>query len=218
MLVIGHRGAKGLAPENTIESLREGFHADADMLEFDVRLTLDGIAVLSHDPHLHGVHIKSHTLNDIKKIGPVTTLEEVLDEFFGRILLNLEYKPKSDILVIHQQIEKKYIQNEEDWGNIIFSSFHIKPLMQLRNASKDICIALLHSINPFSFVAYHRKLKFIAVGWHRLHVNNLAIEIARKANIFSYVYTVNRREAAVILSKKGIDAIVTDHPDKMRGI
>lgn len=218
MLVIGHRGAKGLAPENTLESLRAGYQADADMLEFDVRLTSDKVAVLCHDPYLYGIHIKSHTLQAIKKLGPVTTMEDVLDEFFGRVLLNLEYKPTADVLVIYQQIEKKYIQRKEDWGNIIFSSFHIKPLLELRKASDDVSIALLHSINPFSFVAYHRKLKFIAVGWHRLHVNSLAIEISRKADIFSYVYTVNRREAAMILNKKGIDAIVTDYPEKMKGI
>ena len=49
MLVIGHRGAAGLAPENTIEALRAGVKAGADMLEFDIRLTKDNITVLVHD-------------------------------------------------------------------------------------------------------------------------------------------------------------------------
>jgi glycerophosphoryl diester phosphodiesterase len=73
----------------------------------------------------------------------------------------------------------------------------------------------LHSVNPFAFVTYQRRLKLSAVGWHRLHVNNLATAIAKKTGIFSYVYTVNRPEAAILLEQKGIDAVVTDYPDRL---
>ena len=49
MLIIGHRGSQGTKPENTVASLREAMHADADMIEFDIRLTRDRIPVLSHN-------------------------------------------------------------------------------------------------------------------------------------------------------------------------
>ena len=74
---------------------------------------------------------------------------------------------------------------------------------------------MLHSVNPFAFVTYQRKLQLAAVGWHRLHVNRLAIEIAQKSDIFSYVYTVNRPQAAKILERRGIDGVVTDYPNKL---
>lgn len=214
MLVIAHRGAKGLAPENTLESLRAGLSAGADMLEFDVRLTADKQAILCHDARIFGKPIITTTLSDLSKLGNITTLESVLDEFFGKILLNLEYKPARDIHVIYNLIAKKYIQNDKDWESIIISSFRIRPLYNLRKLSSNVNIALLHSINPFSFVIYHQKLRFAAVGWHRLHTSRLAIEMAKKLNIFSYVYTVNRPEAAKVLKDRGIDGIVTDFPDK----
>jgi len=50
--VIGHRGAAGLAPENTIEGFRAGLEAGAEALELDVHLTADGVAVVIHDPTL----------------------------------------------------------------------------------------------------------------------------------------------------------------------
>ncbi len=52
-LVIGHRGASALMPENTLESFRLAFgeHA-ADMIEFDVHLSRDGIPVVIHDETL----------------------------------------------------------------------------------------------------------------------------------------------------------------------
>jgi glycerophosphoryl diester phosphodiesterase len=215
MLVIGHRGAAGLAPENTLESLQAGYDADADMLEFDIRLTSDNVPVLSHDARLFKRKVSTSTLADLKKAGPVVTLESVLDEFFGRVLLNLEYKPMAGIDVVYKLLAKKYIKKSEDWNNLLFSSFHVRPLLRLRKLSPDVNLALLHSVNPFAFVTYQRKLQLAAVGWHRLHVNRLAIEIAQKSDIFSYVYTVNRPQAAKILERRGIDGVVTDYPNKL---
>ena len=51
-LVIGHRGNRAHAPENTIESLGQAIALGADALEFDVHLTADGVAVVMHDPTL----------------------------------------------------------------------------------------------------------------------------------------------------------------------
>ena len=48
--VIGHRGNRAYAPENTIESLAQAVAAGADAVEFDVRVTADGIPVVHHDP------------------------------------------------------------------------------------------------------------------------------------------------------------------------
>lgn len=50
--VLGHRGAAGLAPENTLPSFALGVALGADVLEFDVHATLDGVIVVLHDPTL----------------------------------------------------------------------------------------------------------------------------------------------------------------------
>jgi glycerophosphoryl diester phosphodiesterase len=49
-LVIAHRGNSARFPENTLESFRQGMALGADAIEFDVRLTRDGKAVVIHDP------------------------------------------------------------------------------------------------------------------------------------------------------------------------
>jgi len=51
-LVYAHRGGAALAPENTLVALDAGLDAGADGIEVDVRLSLDGVAVLMHDPTL----------------------------------------------------------------------------------------------------------------------------------------------------------------------
>ena len=87
-------------------------------------------------------------------------------------------------------------------------------LVRVRRMAKRANLALLHSRNPFIFIAYHRFTKFTAVGFHRLYINKFALEIAHKAKLFTYVYTVNRPTSIAHLAEQGIDGIVTNYPDK----
>lgn len=221
MLIIGHRGAAGLAPENTLEAFRAGVESDADILEFDIRLTADKIPVVIHDPdtlrtHKQHLTISRSTLAEIRtKIrgAHIPTLEEVLDEFFGSILLNIELKGRDCGEVAAQLIKTKYIKKPSDWDFIIFSSFKARELSPVRKVSKRANLALLHLTNPFIFIAYQRKLRFTAVGFHRLHINWLSLEIAKQLRLFTYVYTVDRPHGALLLQRQGIDGVVTNRPD-----
>lgn len=214
MLVIGHRGAAGLAPENTLKSMGRGMDAGADMLEIDVRVTSDNVPILAHDPKIKNHRISHTPLKTLEKAGHVTTLSSALDKFFGKIYLNLHLKP-GDIDAVYSLIKKDYIKKPNDWNNLLFSSFHVTHLVRLRRRSRHVNLALLHSINPLSFLAYHPSLRLSAVGWHRLHYNKIAVQIARKLKIFTYVYTVNRPETAKIFARRGVDGIVTDYPDRV---
>jgi len=223
MLVIGHRGAAGLAPENSLEALRAGMQAGADILEFDVRLTSDKIPVLTHDFHTLRTHrdtsiISRHTLSELQartKPHPIVSLRDVLDEFFGVILLNIELKGRGTATVVSSLIKNNYIKKPSDWDCILFSSFRGHELTTIRKNSKRANLALIHSENPFIFIAYHRILQLTAVGFHRLYVNRLALEIARRAGLFTYAYTVNRPHSAARLASIGIDGVVTDHPESI---
>jgi glycerophosphoryl diester phosphodiesterase len=220
MLVIGHRGAAGLARENSLDALRAGLEAGADMLEFDVRLTKDKIPIVVHDFHTFRTHrhmsiISQMTLQELQektKEHPISTLTTVLDELFGKIILNIELKGRGTGLVVATLIKTSYIKSSKDWDAILFSSFKGSELAVVRRISRKANLALLHSINPFAFVAYHRKLQLTAVGFHRLYIDPLALEIAQRARLFVYAYTINRPETALKLAQRGIDGIVTDNP------
>lgn len=222
MLVIGHRGAAGLAPENSIEAMEAGLKAGADVLEFDVRLTKDRVPVLTHDFHTLRTHrdtsvISHHTLAELQertKKQPIVPLTTLLDEFFGVILLNIELKGRGTGKVVAELIKKRYIKKpKNDWDNILFSSFRGSELASVRNISKAANLSMLHSENPFIFIAYHRRLQLAAVGFHRLYVNRFALEIAKRAGLFVYAYTVNRPHSARLLAEQGVDGIVTDRPN-----
>lgn len=222
MLIIGHRGAAGLAPENSMKAFKAGFESGADMLELDIRLTRDGVPVAIHDARLLRTHHHTdavHTLTllelqSITKDEPIPTLAEVLDVYYGKILLNIELKSRGSAMAVYRLLKKNYIKKKMDWDNILISSFYARELNQLRKLSADVNLALLHSNNPFAFIAYQRWLRLSAVGFHRLYRHPLALEIARRAHIFIYVYTVNRPTSLHLLEDQGIDGVVTNYPDK----
>lgn len=222
MLVIGHRGAAGLAPENTIEAIAAAIAAGADIIELDVRLTKDGKLIVIHDARLSRTHkhrdsVANLTLKQIRertKDKPIPLLSDVLDEFFGTTLLNIEIKSRGAAPVVVKLLKRKYIKKASEWDNVIISSFMAYELVRTRRLAPKANIALLHSRNPFIFIAYHRFLHFTAVGFHRLYLNKFALEIAHRAKIFTYVYTVNRPGSIKHLAEQGIDGVVTNYPDK----
>jgi len=225
MIIIGHRGDAGLAPENTLDALQSGAEVGSDVLEFDVQATRDKKLLVIHDSTLLRTHRKAHIVRwssheSIKeataKGHKIATLEEVLDRFFGKILLNLEIKSRGTGKLVVRLLEEKYIMRSEDWQNILLSSFKPAELKVVRKLAPEAELALLHARNPFAFVLHNRQLDLTAVGFNRLYINSLALEVAKQLGLFPYTYTVNRPEAARKLHERGIDGIVTDNPKVMR--
>ena len=94
-LVVAHRGASVEYPENTIEAF-EAAIGSGDAVEFDVRMTADGHAVVMHDPDVSrttdGTGLVSEmTLDEIRTLG-VPTLEEALACLSGRAAADIEVK------------------------------------------------------------------------------------------------------------------------------
>ncbi len=222
MLIIGHRGAKGLKPENTLEGIRAGQDADVDMIEVDVRLTKDKVPILIHDAHLWHTHKLPYAVNRMTyqelqqrtttSVNPIATLDAVLKEFGGELLLNLELKEKGSAAKILPLL-KTHIIKLSDWENYVFSSFHVSELEQVHTLAPRAQLAVLNWHNPLKFILVNNRIPIIAVGFHRLHVNAITLGAAKKLGLFTYAYTVNRPGSAVRLANMGVDGIVTDYPN-----
>jgi glycerophosphoryl diester phosphodiesterase len=224
MLIIGHRGSAGTKPQNTIASIREAIRVGADMIEIDVRLTSDHVPVLHHDFHMLVTQKKfdfigRHTLSELQKRTagseyPIVTLEQALKECFGKVLLNIEVK---EVLAAGRTLDvlSKFVKKKSDWDQFLISSHKPLVLLRTRKRAKQARLAMLHSLNPFSFILWQRQLRLTAVGFHRLHLNTFAIEVASQLGLFTYVYTVNRAKALPNLEERGIDGVVTDFPEQL---
>lgn len=94
-LVLAHRGACRVAPENTVEAIILAAEMGADGVELDVRMTADGHLVLCHDDSLAGLPLAVSSLDELRKVdlagSRIPTLEEAL-EAAKDLYLNLELK------------------------------------------------------------------------------------------------------------------------------
>jgi glycerophosphoryl diester phosphodiesterase len=105
-VIVAHRGASSTYPENTLSAFAGAVHAGADMIELDVRCTLDNALVVRHDSHVPlasggSANVHEMTLDDIRRNDAeaerdertrIPTLDEVLPELTGRIGLDIEIK------------------------------------------------------------------------------------------------------------------------------
>src|SRR5271155_1928169 len=89
-LLLGHRGARAekSIPENTLASFDLALAQGCDGFEFDVRLTVDGQAVICHDPVIHGLTITECSAQQLR----LPSLREVLIRYQNTAFLDIELK------------------------------------------------------------------------------------------------------------------------------
>lgn len=190
MQIIGHRGARGLAPENTAKAILRGIANGVDMVEVDLRMH-NGIIVLSHDPT-----IDTHTY---------TSLTEALQTVKNKVPVNLEIK---EIEVLdHLATTLKHYK-----GKILFSSFEFKTLQKIKEIFPKADIAILEKWSGVRAVAEASLL-----GTTRVHINQQwlwsgFVRSMKHRGYELYAYTVNSRDRADELEAWGVDGIFTDYP------
>jgi len=221
MLVIGHRGARGLAPENTVMSLKKALQHDVDEIEFDLRVTRDGVVVLHHDRDVldpNGTHrrIAAHTykeLLDHKK--DLATFPEALDAINQAVPLYVEVKPGEPVApivaIVGDYLEKGW--KKEDFR---FASFSMKTLSSLHDALPDIALIVNESWSGVR--ATHRARK---LGTKRLSMNALwlwsgFIRGTAHGGYKLVAYTVNNPKQARRWERSGLFGVVTDYPDRFQ--
>jgi glycerophosphoryl diester phosphodiesterase len=219
MKIIGHRGARGLAPENTIASLRKALEHHVDMIEFDVRVTGDGIPVLHHDSFLTDPggekrNIADHAYAELKNHKKdLATFETVLQSFAGIVPLYIEVKPHVAVAPVIKII-KKFIITDTPPRRLLLGSKSQKTLLELHSALPDIQKIV---IEPWSGVRAHYRAR--QLGTKQVSMNQRwlwwgFIRGFKNSGWQLYAYTLNDTRKARRWEKYGLYGVVTDYPDR----
>ncbi len=121
-MIIGHRGAAGYEPENTLRSFRKAIDIGVDWIEFDLHRSADGHLVVIHDPTVdrttngHG-KVSEMTLDELKKLDAgkgqqIPTFQEVIDLARGHIRIIPEIKQEGIELEVMDVIDRNDIINQ----------------------------------------------------------------------------------------------------------
>jgi glycerophosphoryl diester phosphodiesterase len=211
MKVIGHRGAKGLAPENTVASLLKAVECGVDRVEFDLRVTKDGIPVLHHSPEVYGsLVIKDSTVAELVAAKPdLATFEGALDSLLGKVALYVEVKPGVDIKPIVAIIDKQ-VSSQDVW----LASFSQHTLRELHAALPDIPVVILERWSGVRAGRRARELDTKLVCMKQRWLWWGFISSVSRGGWQLYAYTVNNPIQARKWAKHGLAGIVTDYPDR----
>jgi len=232
--VIAHRGFSGRAPENTLFAIREAIAIGADMVEIDVTITADGHVILLHDETLDRTTSGSglptdRTLEEIRLLDAgswfstvfagekIPTLSEALRTVKDRILINIEIKPEA---VEHGVVPKvaALINEHEMLEQVVVSSFSPEALRLMKIIDPAVVTATLFNKELHTG---HDPLEIIQeVGSREFNISGKRvtpemIERCHKHGFPVAVYTVNEESDFRRLIEIGVDAVFTDHPDRM---
>ncbi|MGB9719719.1 MAG: glycerophosphodiester phosphodiesterase [Candidatus Anstonellales archaeon] len=220
MLKVGHRGARGEAPENTLEGFALAIKEGANAIEFDVRETQDRRLIVIHDEKLDRTTkmkglVKSFTLGEIKKAcRDVPTLEEALDflknKKLEKILVEIK-EPGTEERVL-REIKKRKMENR-----VMVISFYEKAIWRAKKLSKVE--------TGFIFVGNAKKnmeiAKKVGAGYvlplHKF-THSGDVKRAHERGLKVIVWTVNKRGEAEEYKKKGVDGIASDFPKILVGL
>ncbi len=219
MIIIGHRGAAGLAPENTLKSFRTALSAKVPVIEFDIRKTKDGKMVVIHDNKIDRTsngrgkvsNLQCHKLKqfDFGEGEKIPTLEEVLKLLKDKTKINIEIKAKNLEIDLLKLINEYQLEKE-----VIISSFSHSYLKKIRQLNKKIKLGLASYWLKQRQIKIAKKLKisWLIVDCQRLNEKNIAL--AHQNNLKVYGWTINDQEVFKKMKKIGVDGIFTDYPDR----
>ena len=224
MQIMGHRGAAGIAPENTLEGIQKALDIGVHWVEFDVRATADGRLVVIHNPSTRKIadesmRIHKSTLSTLQRLPTrsrsiIPTVPEVVQLISDRAKINFEIKSPNCAPEVASTI-KKLVNAGYEYNHFLVSSFRIKLLQEIQALDPKIPLSLLAYSVPLRFMAAKQiGLKLKAVGFNHYFVTQQFVKAAKSKRLFVYIYTVNDPKLIEKYESWGVDAVVTDHPER----
>jgi len=234
ILIIGHRGANSIAPENTMKSFQKAIELGANCIEFDVHESKDGKLVVMHDEDIfrttgqeYHALIKDMTLEELKELDcgegeKIPTFNELIALTKGKVGLNCEVKAEG--------IAKKIvdiIKEEDIIETTIVSSFKHQELFEIQKLEPKIKLASLepagsgrlsHWENKEAMINKAVKNRFYAINPLYKLVDKQFIEYAHKHNLKVFPWTVDSGIGMKKLINLSPDGIITNNISRLKEV
>jgi len=216
MMIIGHRGAAALEPENTLLSIERAMDIGVDAVEIDVHLSEDKELVVIHDATVDRTTngtgpVSSYTVQEIKRLDAgkgetIPTLQEVIDLIDRRVMLVIELKeegterPVVDLIIQNNLFDKACVISF--WHRLVKTvkemDSRIKTGVLLVGSPVDVCIATQASAD-----ALVMKYTF---------VDREFVKIAHKKGLKVFIWNIDDQDLLKPYVDMGVDAIGSNDP------
>lgn len=227
--VTAHRGSSKKAPENSLSAINLAIIEEADFVEIDVQTSSDDEVVVFHDATLKRMadinkKINNMTLKEIRKVDigsgfsedykgeKIPTLEEVLITAKDRVKLNIELKIRKNNDILPEKLVE-LIEKYDMEDQVIISSQNYGALERVKelNPLLNVGYILTFGVGDFSKL----NIDFVSVDnsmVKREFVNEMHI-LGKEV----HVWTINDNKKAEAAIKLGVDNIITDSVESIKG-
>lgn len=220
ILRIGHRGAAGYEPENTLRSFRRALDIGVDFIETDLQLTADGHVVLMHDKRVDRTtngtgYVREMTLAELRRLDAgkgelIPTLSELLELARGRSGLMLEIIAPGLGAIVPRLVRESGFE-----GPVIYASFHHPEVLAVRSTDPDaMTLALFEAVpvNRTSLVD-DAAATHAGIALDSLTADFVGALHAHGSRVF--VYTANDPRDIETLKAMPVDGLISDFPDRI---
>ena len=232
IIVTGHRGASGHAPENTLSAMKVAIEMGAEFSELDVQETADGEIILLHDSSLKktsGVDKNIWEVNyaDLKDLDvgswfseeyknePIPTLQEVINLVKGKMKLNIEMKANKHEKMLAERT-LKIVTDNDFLDQVIFTSFKFDEIRKIRKINKEAKVGYIFGKMPQDVDVFSEDVDLLSVNIKT--VDAAFMKRAKDAGMEVAVWTVNKPEDMKRMIEIGVDDIITNYPDVLRKV
>ena len=216
-MIIGHRGCRGIEPENTLRAIQKAISIGVDGVEIDVRLSKDKEVIVIHDDKLDTTtngkgFVKNLTLKELKKLDAgkgekIPTLQEVINVVKDKIYLIIELKMKGTEKKVIDHIKKNKLKNV-----IVISFIHqlVRNVKKIDKQIKTGCLFKTDSRDPVK-IAVDANADFVFLQYKL--VDKELVTKCHKKGIKVAAWNINGLKEIRKFSKLGLDIICSDRPD-----
>jgi glycerophosphoryl diester phosphodiesterase len=217
---------------NTLPAFELALAQGADGIELDTHLTKDGILIVLHDFTVDHTtdgsgYARDMTLAEIKKLDAgykfndsfrgtrVPTLDEVFENMGGKLLINVEIKSESQDTDGVEQAVADCIRRHGLQSSSIVSSFNPYALQRFRQILPEVPIGYLYAPDWTFWPEIMDTIPHEARHPHFSVIDAAYMKSARERNWRVNTWTVNDPQEGRRLCGLGVDAIITDYPDRL---
>jgi len=218
VVVIGHRGAAGLAPENTLPSFRRAWDCGVGAIELDV-YAVEGELIVIHDETLDRTTdgtgpLANRSLSELRRLDagggwPIPLLSEVAAALPEHIGLNIELKGPGTAEPVAEFLARHALPD------VLVSSFEHDELTRLHRLAPAVRVAPLFHEWQESAWEIAGALDAWAINLYRRIATPERLAHARGLGMRAFIYTVNELSEARGLIRAGATGVFTDFPDRI---
>jgi len=225
MWKIGHRGACGHAPENTLASMKQALAFGVHGIEFDIQMSKDGEPVVIHDDTIDRTTngsglVSAYTLKELQILNAgggqrIPSLRNVLDMVDKRCRLFIELKAENATRPVAELLHHYVTHFGWSYEQLFVISFDHPQLVAIREINQELRTGAIICGIPVGLAAFAEDANAWGIIADVFHINQKFVDDAHRRKLKIFAGTANDPLHINKAKSLGVDGIISDYPDRL---